>query len=139
MSGADISSAYRQWKLNNVQSADSDEEPGVEWMKTQKNNNDSDAEDDADSDADSDTGDDASIDTEYDIQNMSPQMLLSLAPYMGIWDKLSEEQIQPIVDTKSGLTLNGEAVMSSYKGRNSYRTPRKPKFVLLSSGERFYI
>ena len=29
--------------------------------------------------------------------------------------------------------------MSSYKSRNSYRTPRKPKFVLLPTGERFYI
>ena len=90
-------------------------------------------------DAENDTDNDTENDAEYDIENLSPEMLLSLAQYIGIWDKLSAAQIQSIVDTKSGLTLNGEAIISSYIGRNRYRTPRKPKFVLLPSGGRFYI
>ena len=164
MTKSEISLAYRQtlgsdnwpyYEPINMRSVDSDEDPvedpadrfrldelasfgtarqvsntAFKNKKAKMNNSDS---------GDSDAGDDAGIDTEYDIENMSPQTLLSLAPYIGIWDKLSEAQIQSIVDTKSGLTLNGEAIMSSYKGRNSYRTPRKPKLVLLPSGERFYI
>ena len=159
MTNSEISLAYRQtlgsinwpnYEPPDSQSVDSDEEPVDNWMRTQKNTDDYDdrmrldelaqfgtaRQNAALKEAEKNNPDDNS---EYDIENMTPQMLLSLAPYIGIWDKLSEEQIQSIVDTKSGLTLNGEAIMSSYKGRNSYRTPRKPNFVLLPSGERFYI
>ena len=76
---------------------------------------------------------------EYDIENLSPQTLLTLAPYAGIWDLLTPSQISSIIDTTSGLTLNGQAFMSSNLGRSSYRTPKASKNFILPNGDKHYL
>ena len=151
MSRSEISAAYKQSLRGSQRSVDSDEEQADEWMS--KN-----TADYADkmrldelaqfgtarrvsnmaklNNLDADDLDDSDDLDEYDIENLSPETLLSLAPYFGIWDQLSEAQIQSIVDKKSGLTLNGQALMSSNRGRSSYRTPKAHQFVILPNGDK---